>query len=197
MKDINLKIINVRLGFANNSSSSHSMIIWSNGKLPKESWDKGDYGWEDFTLTSKEAKTDYLATAIYQQLLKSSTDEYGAWLIVKELFNFSDEKEAPVGIEGGIDHQSTFCLPTEKDNVTLNTEFIKDFHKWLLSEKVIVLGGNDNSDGHPLSNGEELIFQRESANNFIARKDDLSGSWTLFNKENGAKIRFIFGSLLA
>ena len=53
-----MKIHNLRLGFACNSSSSHSLIF-----LPgcTDNAEGQDFGWQCFTLASSEAKMGYLA----------------------------------------------------------------------------------------------------------------------------------------
>ena len=57
----NFKVITFRGGPATNSSSSHSIILWPKGKpLPAERPGDGEYGWNHFTLTSKEEKENYL-----------------------------------------------------------------------------------------------------------------------------------------
>ena len=53
-----MRIHNVRLGFATNSSSTHSLIF-----LPKaqDNYNEGGFGWDNFTLASKEANLDFVA----------------------------------------------------------------------------------------------------------------------------------------
>ena len=186
-----MKILNARLGFANNSSSSHSMIIVSKEQyrqLNTESTD-GDYGWDDFTLADPESKLDYLASAIYQQL-KNQGNDISALVVVRDLLNLPTW--VPLGY--GIDHQSTFELPASDDGSPVDLKFARAFADWIQSEGVVVLGGNDNSDGHPLSQPDvdAMPFARESSNHFTAKHDSDSGSWTLFNRKNGAKLRMSF-----
>ena len=50
-----MKIHNVRLGHATNSSSSHSIIF---DPVSKATDDYDDFGWSFFTLASKEAKEE-------------------------------------------------------------------------------------------------------------------------------------------
>lgn len=55
-----MKIKFIRDGFANNSSSSHS-LIYSRKNFSKMKDDTSDYfGWENFSLVSKESKEEYL-----------------------------------------------------------------------------------------------------------------------------------------
>lgn len=186
-----MRIINARLGFANNSSSSHSMII-----VPREDYVKmsssssGDgYNWDNFTLADSESKLDYLATAVCQQL-GSQGDHMSAIVVTREILGMPEWM--PSGL---IDHQSTFALPAGSSGEVVDVGFARAMASWIQSEGVVVLGGNDNSDGHPLSNETDAMpFGREAPNPYVAKYDDLSGSWTLFNRSNGAKVRLAFNA---
>jgi len=54
-----MKIKSIRNGFANNSSSAHSIVFLGNHKAKSES-DGSDYGWDYFTLADEESKKKYL-----------------------------------------------------------------------------------------------------------------------------------------
>lgn len=185
-----MRIVNARLGFANNSSSSHSMIIMSKDNATVLSGDEpNDYGWNNFTLTSAEAKLDYLATAIWQQL-SNQGNPVTALVVARDIMGLPEWSP-----KGEIDHQSTFELPASPNGAPIDVSFARAFAEWIQSEGVVVLGGNDNSDGHPLASdddGDALPFGREAPNPFVAKFDDASGTWTLFNKSNGAKLRMAF-----
>lgn len=58
-----MKIANIRLGFATNSSSSHSVVILPNQRDDRVH-DDNYYGWENFVLASKEEKMKYLDAQI-------------------------------------------------------------------------------------------------------------------------------------
>lgn len=184
-----MRILNARLGFANNSSSSHSMIIMPPAEAAGIAEDApgGDYGWGDFTLTRADAKLDYLATAVWQQLARQG-DETSALVVAREIMGM------PAWVPGGnIDHQSTFEMPGSEDGAPIHAGFARAFASWIQTDGVVVLGGNDNSDGHPLARGADAMpFGREAPNRFVAKFDAKSGSWTLFNKDNGAKLRMRF-----
>jgi len=64
-----MKIKFIRDGFANNSSSAHS-IIYSKKNFSKMRDEQSDYGfgWENFTLVSKEAKEEYLFLLLIENL---------------------------------------------------------------------------------------------------------------------------------
>lgn len=183
-----MRIVNARLGFANNSSSSHSMIIVSKEQSKSIGTDgDGDYGWETFTLNDPESKLDYLATAIWMQL-SNQGDEMSALIICRELLGLPEWTPSTT-----IDHQSTFCLPASESGAPVDLKFARAFADWIKSDGVVVLGGNDNDGEHPLAHGEDAMpFGRETGNPYIAKHDDLSGTWTLFNKNTGAKLRLEF-----
>lgn len=184
-----MRIVNARLGFANNSSSSHSMIIMSKDNAAVLSSDEPkDYGWENFTLTSATAKLDYLATAIWQQL-RIQGNPITALVVARDIVGLPNWSP-----KGEIDHQSTFQLPASPNGSPVDASFARAFAEWIQSEGVVVLGGNDNSDGHSLAidDFDAMPFEREAANPFVAKFDEASGTWTLFNKSNGAKLRMAF-----
>lgn len=193
-----MKLINIRIGFANNSSSSHGFAILKNGRQCSESISSyGDYGWDNFTLTSKDNKWDYLSHIIYDQLKPEEYKEenHTAIALCRELMQ--DPTWDPSG-GYGVDHQSVFRMPLNFDGLGINEAFVQDFKAWLAHESLVILGGNDNDDGHHLA--EELessdlpspftYDMGSGRGSLIARKDALSGCWTLFDKETGAKARF-------
>lgn len=191
-----MKLVNLRLGFANNSSSSHSMVVIpSGGRAPREDYEEGNFGWNNFTLTSQEAKWDYLACLIYEQLCSDGEGEEqpAALALCRELLGQPEWE--PQGY--GVDHQSVFRLPLNFDGVGVNARFAAEFKAWLGDDRVVILGGNDNDDGHPLAGDFEETtppspFAYDTGRgmgSLIARKDELSGLWTLFDRASGAKAR--------
>jgi organic radical activating enzyme len=187
-----MKIHNVRLGLATNSSSSHSLIWLPNAR---DEWD-GDltFGWEDFTLASVEAKNGYLAAILWQNL---QAPEMIKAAVIHELFGVSTYHDQSIYI----DHQSAIILPRayrawRYEPKTLDEEFLKDLIAYLQTPGLVILGGNDNSEGHPLAGGNSFslpdgLEYREQ----IARKDS-RGYWTLFDPQTGAKVRFSFDGKL-
>jgi organic radical activating enzyme len=166
------------------------MIIMSKHELASlggTDYDGDGYNWGNFTLADPKSKLDYLATAIWQQL-SSQGDELSALVVTRELLSLPEWSPS-----GTIDHQSTFHMPGSEDGATIDANFARAFARWIQSESVVVLGGNDNDDPHPNANGQDLMpFEREGSNPYVAKYDELSGSWTLFNKSNGAKMRMAF-----
>jgi hypothetical protein len=194
-----MKIWNVRLGFATNSSSSHSLIFLKNIKDDID--DKNYFGWECFTAASKELKQNYLAATLYSNLAHVS-DKNTAINIVKEWCAINEtERELAITEEIvdndtkefdiTIDHQSIYSLPLNWEESSIDENFFKDFKDFLLQDELVILGGNDNGDEHPLSNGSfKLNLEKDVKPSSVAKKDD--NFWTIFNRRNGAKVRLSF-----
>lgn len=189
-----MKILNVRLGLATNSSSTHSLIFLPKGAKASEISESNGrqcYGWDYFQLTMPESKLDYLAQSLYQQL-KYEVGEEIAKTVAKEWSG------RPIDVEGYVDHQSQWTFPRDWEGKGINKEFFEDFKTFLVRDDIVIAGGNDNDEGEPeaLSTGgvtpAGLNKMPEEAYGcpFVARKD--GDYWTIFNRSNGAKIRMTF-----
>lgn len=184
-----IEVLNARLGFANNSSSTHSMIFLDDGApTPKDRLvEEQEFGWELFTAASPEAKLSYLGQTIYYSLT-GSCGEQAAAIIANQLVG------VPIAFDGYVDHQSRVSVPVGWDGKGVDFEFVDHFKKFLLDDRLVILGGNDN-DGevHELAGPDALTPRiREWYGVLVARYDPATGEWTLFNRETGAKVRFRF-----
>lgn len=184
-------IHNVRLGFATNSSSQHSMIFLDNQKDSSDGDDKHHFGWQHFTAASKERKGVYFGVLV-MNALRNICDDRTARLIAADLLGHP----MPEPDDAYIDHQSEYGLPVSWDGRGIDHEFASEFRDFLLQDGLVVLGGNDNGDkDHPLlakASGFKLALpQDEWYGSLVARKDP-DGFWTLFNRRSGAKTRFRF-----
>lgn len=189
-----MRVFNVRLGFANNSSSSHSLILWD-GAFPTPSCD-GPYdqhfGWDCFTLSSREAKLGYLGQLLYGNLRGVLKDDGTAQRIAAA---WSGVEIDP---EGSIDHQSMFDLPKLWDRGTrgIDPDFFREFKRFVVEEGVVILGGNDNGETHPLTHqgkevgGLAVLPQDCGPDDTVARRD--GDYWTIFNRDTGHKYRVAF-----
>ena len=181
-----MKIHNVRLGFATNSSSSHSLIFMPNNNLGDEILnDPGEFGWEPFTLASKEAKSIYVAAQLSQQLKQMHLPESAHKAIIQAWTGVED-------YEGYVDHQSVYDLPKDFKGNFVHEGFFKAFKDFMLRDDVVILGGNDNDGHHPLSErgGFNLPIPTDYSGNTVAR--DQNGWFTLFHRDSGAKFRVSF-----
>lgn len=167
-----MRITNVRLGHACNSSSTHTLLI---GREVKGKADRGDYGWQHFILSETDDKMDYLGNALYQQLRGVIGDDMTA-VVLQSLFG-----EVTNGENGyGIDHQSVPVLPTEWGRKGVDKKFLDAFTSFLRRPDVAILGGNDNEEwGHKNVKESEVVPYpfREGTDTLVAREDD--GLWTL------------------
>jgi hypothetical protein len=177
-------IQNVRVGHANNSSSSHAILL--NCSVGHISPNYGDFGWDWFHLIDKDSKKKYLAAQLYQNLKKVIGSE-NSLHVVKSMFGLSFRDNAPY-----VDHQSEYSLPLDWKGREIDLEFYKDFSNYIIkSDNVSIRGGNDNNGGDARFDGEryDLPFPKESTRP-ICRK---SGQWwTVFNRETGTKLRISF-----
>lgn len=199
-----MKIIKVRLGFATNSSSTHSIIFTKdypkNLGIYEESDGEGQYGWEDFTLTDKLEKLHYMGLQYLYSLtqymdtrVKGSVDKYSkkAKETVKNMFpevDFDFENDY-------IDHQSHFNLPAFKSFEDFQ-QFWVDAKQFICHPNTVILGGNDNSEGHPLmaetyeNDGKDSRFTivdlfSGSYSSTMGMRNEGGGVWTKFDKHTG------------
>jgi len=180
-----MKIHNIRMGHATNSSSSHSIIVMERPPAD-EAPESDEFGWENFTLASRGSKVPYLARILYSAL---NLPHRMAVAIVRDTLGYSPSEE------GYIDHDSLWSLPKASDG-HVHMGFAKELFDHILREGVVILGGNDNGDCHPLTSAgcgfDGGRFRGGSFHSCITRKDE-QGFWTLFNKSSGAKLRLSFG----
>lgn len=206
-----MKIHNVRVGTANNSSSSHSIVFFKKTDLSKSFGDSGldyeyEFSWDPFVCSFPESKMRYLVATLYDNL-KVMMGGWAAYHVVNSLFGIKDEVAYDSEYDSaniGIDHQSRIQLPrTPKpyhklDECPINMEFFDDLTKYMMQKNVVIFGGNDNDEKESPPEFDKdyaKVFDLKSINAYssslIARKDPL-GFWTLFNTETGTKVRLSF-----
>jgi hypothetical protein len=147
-----MKLHNIRYGFATNSSSSHSIVLFENDHIPidKDSDLKNqDYGFNQFTLISEEAKRVYIGQCLktfYHNRYNLSLEESA--ILASHLIGKT------INPNGGIDHQSMINFPLSKNIYyypSISKEFLNDFIKYMMNPRIGILGGSDSGDIHPLS----------------------------------------------
>lgn len=80
-----MKIKSIRYGFANNSSSSHSIVFLGNHKANDDA-QGGDFGWDYFTAVNEQSKKEYLFATLLQAgkvssyIPKTTLTEKSGWL---------------------------------------------------------------------------------------------------------------------
>ena len=186
----------IRLGFANNSSSTHSIIFWSGKPIRDKFVGGNEFGWQNFTAASKKSKTAYVAIMIEQAIHEAGGGKAMSDAILRELFGV-DEVSV---LSGHIDHQSLITLPRAFDGKSLHVGFARELIAFFQRPDVIVLGGNDNGGmPHPLeysqySRPAPLPLPGEArwdSVGLVARKS--GENWALFQRANGAKVRLSLG----
>jgi hypothetical protein len=159
-----------RKGFANNSSSTHSIIFVKTEDLKKIMDDNNPYefGWNYFTCVNLKSKEQYLFTNLICDLSNINEIPYFANLTydenkilekkyvnlilkrIKPKFNFFrywDEFVEAYNEDSHmyVDHQSVISLPIGRCG-TINFDFYSDLCMELLKPNYVILGGNDNDD---------------------------------------------------
>lgn len=179
MKNVNICFM--RKGFSNNSSSAHSLIF--SGKI-NEDYDTGDqgyFGWENFVLSSVEAKKLYLFSTLFLNYSSNNRMVYPYMIDEKSVRKFIyesfisyvtkneklnkifDREFISTNDVRDIDHQSVLSLPLKynreyNDRDFFHTDFVYNFFSTIINNDFVILGGNDNDDGHS--------FQCRDENNY-------------------------------
>jgi len=200
-----MKLFNLRLGLATNSSSTHSLIFLPGKKVEDKDVDQDvserRFGWSRWTAASPEAKRAYVACMLLHNLPRQVLPFEIQKMVVQQWTGQTLTDDGYGGAEEHIDHQSVYCLPRSWDGKFVDKEFFDEFSAFMLQKDLVILGGNDNEDDrHALDNGKAFTLplrQDDSSAPWVARKDPKQGYWTLFNRAEGTKIRFTFDDLQA
>lgn len=176
--------INVRLGFATNSSSSHSLILLPPGTYTEK---KGDdtYSWDHFVLSQPEDKLSYLSL-IWRASIPHDMDPEQRIALEEQIFG-----PHAASNHGYIDHQSIFYLPrpygtSAKGEALPDTEFMEALKQYFLDPSLNILGGNDNEEDD--RGGFNLPLPTYGRRGLVCRNDGTH--WVVFNRETGIKFRF-------
>lgn len=190
---------NIRGGFATNSSSSHSLIFVPNLNIgdwesPERNEYQGDYGRFWFVLDTKEGKRDYIAAILYESLSGLGYSERMIEILMRELCNIE------YGAGGyGLDHQSIYVLPMDyHHNDHIDVEFFEELRDFIFNKDIAILGGSDEEDrDHDYMHRDGAVeftypIMEYRHGDWISRKDQKYGHWTLFNKKEGTRLRLSF-----
>lgn len=186
-----MHISNIRLGFATNSSSSHSIIF----NLPNaEDFDieGNEFGWNEFCAASAESKSRYLAQTLFENIRRLIGEDMARSVCADWC------KSSPDG-DGYVDHQSLMSLPVARKQpgygeglFPIDKEFFDDLCRYYMRPELVVVGGNDNSEHEKFVSGRQdhILPTDRGIGTFTCRKD--GEWWTLMNRFSGAKIRLSF-----
>lgn len=187
-----MKIHNVRLGHATNSSSTHSIVLLSQDAWQDAPDNEGkNFGWEYWTAKSHEYKTNYLALCLWPDL-RAELGPGAACIVLKELFGGVFD---PGWFEGAwVDHGTDYLFPRAWNDKIPNRAWVEEVKRLVLADNVVILGGNDNDEHtHPLAHqakAEIELLKWGHSGTVVARQE--AGMWVLYNQKTGAKLRFSF-----
>ena len=197
IKIMNIHLENVRLGFACNSSSSHSMIFAKPGEVISDDHEGGSFGWESFVCFSEEAKSIYLAATLHGNLYQVLSSQAYMEAIVRQTMSPHLSKDVLDEIFDSdygptIDHQSRIDLPMKFSRDELAMEYFEDVKNFILQQNLVIQGGNDNEEGYRVVDGEPANFPGLIDNTYQAtcRKD--GDWWTVFDIRTGNRWTFSF-----
>lgn len=202
-------IHNVRYGFATNSSSTHSIVVFKTKRNVPDNTYGAEFGWDFFTAGTERTKRQYMGQVVKQGLTRvhSLSDDDASLLASKWVGE-------PIDAGGYIDHQSIIALPTKKDwsRLALRKDFFQDLLNFVIRPEVAILGGNDNTEEeHPLKDDDVMLesgshyrdkdinniglnfFLEHNEKNLRAKYNKAGLFWTIFDKESGQKVRLSFG----
>jgi hypothetical protein len=188
-------IPNIRLGFATNSSSSHSIVFMKEPASAGSGDAKFEFGWDNFKLRGENTKACYLAASIYSSL--SNIPEWQRRAVVISLFKGSAiEDDLVQSLSNSsdyiyVDHQSAFNVAgLQSEHFPL---LVAEAAAFFRDPRIVVHGGNDNTEDSEENSisGNIRIAGEYDAIRF--RKD--GDNYVLFNFSNGTKMRLTPGSV--
>jgi organic radical activating enzyme len=190
-----MKIHNIRLGYAHNSSSTHS-IVFLPGPGASKIDDHGglEFGWDFFTVGDEERKLRYLAHLLEPTLGREKTKELTGVNADNPAWYPSDDDDQESFVDY-IDHQSVWGLPMNFAGEP-NEQFAAALIEMFKRDDVAILGGNDNTDESHHVLGIDGVREVPGLGYFSAasrvRYDRTGNFWTMFvaNGYNAGKVRF-------
>lgn len=187
-----MHIENIRMGFATNSSSCHS-IVFGLSKTDDNYDGNSEFGWDEFVLTTKESKSAYLAT-----VLKFAIEDKIGPAMTKAVIK--DWCQTSIKRDAYIDHQSLMHLPVDRmrlgeyrkdGSYQISHDFFQELFDYYMQDGLAIVGGNDNGDessfSHFKSQRHIIPVDNHSSGELICRKD--GDWWVLMNRCSGVKIR--------
>lgn len=204
MRDLLRFADSIRVGHATNSSSTHSIVLLDGSTDRWHAPTPGEYGWESFVLLHRAEKLDYLWHALRQYLehrlrLPSDVHTYRA-------ADAGIQVDLPGRVPGriasailehvaahtdgyGLDHQSTFSWPLDRQTGLPHVGFARWYRDRVLDDTVAVLGGNDNEKG-PRPPGQRVAWalKRDEFGSTVYCHDR-TDHWLLWEPEYGIKLR--------
>ena len=185
-----MQVHNVRAGFATNSSSSHSIVMIPRGQRESTNeYERFNYNWEQFTLADPDSKSAYFVTQLMQGLEDGALNRSEIVHVMNSLLGTDyDERDFE---SYGVDHQSVWS--NLADLFKQHPQLVKHMHEFVKRDDVVILGGNDNSDGQTPPDNSFTDARTEVFNwSQTAQVRQDHDHWVMFNQNTGGKIRFSF-----
>lgn len=186
-----MRLANVRLGHATNSSSAHSIVLL--GKKVSDDHDgrlgANEYGWDCFTLGSAEAKAAYMRVAAFWHYKHAGLGDTEAALL-SDVFGGRDFSTQEL-VESDIDHQSMpqFPRPVGKtDGMLPLWQWIK--RHVIEPSGVAILGGNDNDGEHSLADAGPEVAVPWSRYRHGTYRWDPQGYIATYDPRLGTRLRW-------
>lgn len=188
-----MDIHSVRLGFACNSSSTHSVVIVPDPDAHEDIEMPWDYLTSPlWVLQSEQAKGRFLALCLYKSLVRKTGPEIAS-VVVRDLLAIDIHAEtSPDDWQRSVAFGSMEWMPASHTS-PVSLEFARDYWEFLRREGVLIVGGDDNENlvsRWREKHGVGTLYVPREDKTLIARKD--GNAWTLFSQLTGAKVRFSF-----
>lgn len=177
-----VNIYNIRLGFATNSSSTHSLVLLGDGHHVEDADIEETFGWNQFILASAKMKLAYVASNMNEALRNYGGKKNRHLLIAKAI------GALPIDDMRRVDHQSVADLPTTWFGAGPDVEFMKALRDVILSPNIAVVGGNDNDEDFAEYVGGASCRLRVHGG--VSRHDPKYNYWTVFDRDSGTKVRY-------
>ncbi len=191
---------NVRFGFACNSSSLHSIVVFDK-KIPDYVRDEdaahGYYDRGAFVLATTDAKKGWIDALLKYAVATQQIPKY-----IRDWYD-QEWGGVPLPEDTYVDHQSRIPLPCYPGSQFINKEFYDELKKHLLADHVVIFGGSDEEPDKRVTYERVMADRKAHAKEShvgvlqdkcfeYARRDPEYGYWVLFNKIDGTKLRFSF-----
>jgi len=194
-----MKIHNIRFGFACNSSSTHSFIMFPGGHKLEDTGNvisddsnnyEDHYGANPFVLASRQAKLGYIGVLLQEAVNRDKVPDYIWDYYVKDWL-----EGVAINRDGENDDMRGIRLPRCFGSDLPNKEFFEECKKLILDERVAILS---SAEEEIIEAGESmpLLDKLTDESCEIARQDPVYGYWTLFDRSHGFKLRFSFNDVI-
>jgi hypothetical protein len=180
---------NLRMGFATNSSSTHSIIIVKDPTKVIEQYYGCEFGRNTFVLKKAKNKLDYLAGVLFT----SYSDTLGEVLATLLVKNYIEDR---ANDDLAFVYYSSIPAPLTRDSKNLDQEFVAELKEFISNKDVIILGMDDciPDENNPLINigteYQDVEFPYLGSTVWAKKQND--GWWTLFSRQYGDKVTFNF-----